>query len=299
MRSLLPLLLLTLGAALAAGPLTGCKSRSEPPAQSKIAEDASRIVALGGAVTETVFALGLGENVVAADASSAWPPEVAARATLPYFRMVNAEGILALEPTVVLASEGTVQSSIDQLREAGVQVIDIPDASSLAGAKARIEAVASALKREDRGATLIAQLDAQVAETEALRARCVEGDGPAVLAIYARGSRAQLVMGADTGMDAMIRLAGARNAAAAISGTKPITAEAVLEGAPDVVLVPEASLESLGGESGLRELAGLQHLGAQTRIVTMDDQLLLALGPRLGEAALVLTERLHGCARVN
>ena len=98
------------------------------PAQSQPAADTSRIVTLGGSVTEIVYALGAGDQVVGVDASSVYPEAATEKPSVGYFRQLPAEGVLSLDPSLVLALEGTGPPTVlDQLRSAGVRVEVISD----------------------------------------------------------------------------------------------------------------------------------------------------------------------------
>ena len=281
-------------AAAAGLALAGLLAVSTGYAQSSDADE-QRIVSLGGPVTEIVYALGAEDRLVGVDASSVYP--AAAQEDLPnvgYFRRVPAEGVLSLGPTLVLASEETgPPATLDQLRSAGVEVKMIPDASSADGAREKIRAVAEALGLSDEGEALIAAMEADLAETRALRKDAM--GTPRVLFIYARGAGTMQVAGAGSSAAAMLGLAGAENAITGFEGYKPMTAEAVAAAAPDVILMLDRGLESIGGVDGLLKQPGigLTPAGENRRVAQMDDLLLLGFGPRLGEAVQTLTEKLH------
>ena len=118
---------------------------------------------------------------------------------------------------------------------------------------------------------------------------------PRILFIYARGAGTMQVAGAGSSAEAMIELAGAENAIIGFEGYKPMTAEAVAAAAPDVILMLNRGIESIGGIDGLLEQPGiaLTPAGKNRRVVAMDDLLLLGFGPRLGKAVLTLTQKLH------
>jgi ABC-type hemin transport system substrate-binding protein len=59
---------------------------------------------LGGDVTEIVYALGAASSLVARDSTSQWPQAANALPDVGYLRQLNAEGILSMRPTLVLAS---------------------------------------------------------------------------------------------------------------------------------------------------------------------------------------------------
>jgi iron complex transport system substrate-binding protein len=92
-----------------------------------------------------------------------------------------------------------------------------------------------------------------------------------------------MVAGNDTNAKAMIEYAGGVNALTGFSGFKPLTPEAVIAAAPDVVLGTEQGLKAAGGPEGLLKLPGLADTpaGRSQRVVALEAMLLLGFGPRL------------------
>jgi iron complex transport system substrate-binding protein len=264
-----------------------------PPVQGQPA-DTSRIVTLGGSVTEIVYAMGAGDQVVGVDASSIYPEAATEKPNVGYFRRVPAEGVLSLNPSLVLALEGTGPPTVfEQFRSAGVRTVEIPETPSVTGAKRKIRTIGDLLGRSSRADSLIQALEDDLRAARALRTKA--STTPRVLFIYARGSGTMNVAGRGTSAAAMIDLAGGENAITGFEGFKPMSAEAVVKAEPDVILMLERGLESIGGVDGLLEQSGipLTPAGKNKRIVEMDDLLLLGFGPRLGTAVKRLTEKLH------
>ena len=256
--------------------------------------DGARIVALGSAVTETLYALGVGDRLVGADLSSQHPAAAVALPKVGYFRQFSAEGVLSLAPNLVLASDVSGPAvALDRLRSAGVQVQVLPPAVDLDGARANLRAIAHAVDRLTKGEALVATLDAQVAQAQALLA--VTTTRPRVLFVYARGPGTIMVAGRETPAAELLRLAGAENAVDAFTDFRPLTAEAVIAARPEFIVVPDRGLESLGGTASLLALPGVQQTAANTadRVVAIDDLKLLGFGPRTGEALLELVHALH------
>lgn len=262
------------------------------------AQDAPRVVALGGSVTEIVFALGAGEHLVGVDQSSVAAPGAARLARVSNFRSLSAEGVLSLAPTVVIATtEAGPASALAQLRAAGVRVHLVPAAESIDEAAAKIRAVGAALgsmARADSLATRVAA-EARRAASDAVAMADRHGRRPVVLFIYARGAGSLFVAGTRTIAASMIGLAAGTNAVSAFEGFRPLTAEAVVAAAPDVIVIPSRGLASVGGVAGLRRLPGvaLTPAGRHGRIVTVDDGLLLGFGPRLAEGIRSLAAGVH------
>ena len=122
--------------------------------------------------------------------------------------------------------------------------------------------------------------------------------GVRALFVYARGAGVVLVSGTGNAADAVLGLAGAENVVTAFPDFRPLTAEAVADASPDVIVIPERGLESVGGVDGLLRQPGLAQTpaGRARRVVTVDDALLLGFGPRVGEGVRVLAEKLRAAS---
>jgi len=263
-------------------------------AGSLLAEDAPKVVAAGGAVTEAIYALGAENCLVGVDTSSVYPEAATKLPQVGYLRMLSAEGVLSLKPDVVITTvEGGPPNVLEQIRGAGVQVLQLSNDHSAAAAEERIRKIATAVKAEAKAAEVIESLrrDLKTAEDRVK----ASGGKPKVLFIYARGGGTVNVSGAGTAANAMIVLAGGENAVAGYEGYKPLTAEAAVAAAPDFILVTTRGLESAGGIDAFLKQPGLEltPAGKNRRVIAMDDLYLLGFGPRLGQAALELCERLH------
>ncbi len=257
-----------------------------------------RIVALNGDITEIVVALGLGANLVGVDLSATYPPELVA--TLPrigYQYNLNAEGILGLNPSIVIGKEGAGPPEvISQLRAAGIPVMLVSDPQDIGAPATKIRDVAAALGVREAGEQLVATLEADLA---AAQARLAETTAPApkVLFLYLRGTTTQAVAGRDTAADTMITAAGGINIAAelGLEGFELLSPELVARAQPDVILLMESGLQSMGGAAGLLAIPGLADTpaGQAGRVVAMDGLYLVGLGPRTGQAILDLLPQLH------
>ena len=264
---------------------------------TEILIDTTRVVTLGGDLTEIVVALGEDDHLVAVDTSSIYPAEVVDE--LPdvgYVRRLSAEGVLSLNPTLILASpDAGPPEVVEQLRAAGVAFATVPGEDSVEGAKAKIDFVGRVFGTDGRAADLTRQIDLDVLEARLLVDAAASADAPSVMFVYARGAGSLQVSGTDTGAAAMIALSGGANAVTAYQGYKPLTAEAAVAAAPDVLLFMSSGLASLGGLDGVSELTALTLTPAyqNQRIVALDDLYLLGFGPRTGQAIRDLTWALY------
>ena len=256
-------------------------------------EDVSRIVGLGGAVTETLYALGYGAQVVGSDESSTYPAELFRKPRLSVFRQSTSEGILSLNPTLVVSTAGIRPLTVpQQLRDAGVPVLLLEDAYTPDQAAERIRILGQALQQEELAGELIEAMREDLAVATAEQADAARK--PRVLFIYTRGASMVNVAGKGTAAHAVIELAGGENVMGAFDGYRPLTAEAAVSAAPDIILVPERGLQMLGGMDAFLEQPGLALTPAarEGRILAIDDAYLLSFGPRLGRGVLELTRQL-------
>ncbi|MFG1391416.1 heme/hemin ABC transporter substrate-binding protein [Xanthobacter agilis] len=258
------------------------------------AADTSRIVSIGGSVTEILFALGLGDRVIAVDQTSRYP---AAARNLPgvgYARTLAPEGVLSVGPSLILAIEGAgPRSTLDVLEHASVPVVIIPDAHDAAGVVRKIEAVAAAVGEPQKGRALADAVRADFASLGAAVAALK--DRPRVVFVLSIGNGTAVVGGADTSADAMLRLAGLANAMSAIKGYKPAVDEAAMAADPDAVVVMRGGGQVLDAETVLALLAFAGTPAARDkRFVSLPGSYLLGFGPRAPQAARELADALHG-----
>lgn len=260
-------------------------------------DDVSRIVSLWGNITETIYALGLGDNVVGRDVASTFT-EAEEVPVVTRAHDVSPESVLSLRPTVVLV-DPTIgpPEAIDQIRAAGVPVVVVDEVTTIAGIGDRIVQVATALGVADAGERLAAQ---SAEEIEAVRGSIPPGaDEPRVAFLYMRGQAGvYLLAGPGSGADEMIEAAGGEDAGTAIGLDEPftpITSEALAQAAPEVILMTDSGLESVGGVSGLVEIPGIAQTpaGREGRVVTVDDGLLFSFGSRTARALELVIDQLH------
>jgi iron complex transport system substrate-binding protein len=245
------------------------------------AAPASRVVTLAGSVTEIVYALGEGARLVGVDSSSLYPPAATRLPTVGYYRAVPVEGVLALAPDLVLASEQAgPPEALRRLAKLGLRVVTLSDAPSLDSLKQRVRGVAQALGVAPAGEILIAQISAEIARVQ----RIPSTQARAVLLVNRNGTPQGA--GRDTAANEVLKLAGLVNVLQDQSGYKPVSAEALLVLAPELIVVTSSSLEASGGVQALLRLPGVMGTpaGIKGRVVVMDDLLLLGLGPRLAQA---------------
>lgn len=236
---------------------------------------AQRIVSIGGDVTEIAYALGAGNEVVARDSTSLIPEAVKKLPDVGYMRQLNAEGILALKPTLVLATALAQPTLvIKQLQDSGVKVVNVPGDTTLQAVPRKIAVIAEALQRSERGKQLSARYLQQLAavNTSPLPVK--------VLFVMSHGGITPMAAGQHTAADAVIAAAGLKNAMQGFARYRPLSQEGVIASAPDLLLVTTDGVRAIGGQQQLWSLPGLAltPAGKNHRMLIVDDMPLLGFG---------------------
>lgn len=253
-----------------------------------------RIVAVGGAITEILYDLGLDGRIAAVDTTSRFPPEALRdKPNVGYMRALSAEGVLAVQPTQVLLLDGSgPPGALQLLAESGVAITRIDDDPTPAGVAAKIRAIGQATGATAEAAALAAAVERRFALLEDLRRRV--GEPKRVLFVLGFRDGRPLVAGQGTAADGIIALAGARNAAQGFSGYKPMTDEAIVTAAPDaIVAMGGAGHGAQAEELFARPAFAATPAAAERRYISREGQFLLGFGPRTPQAAADLLHALH------
>lgn len=261
---------------------------------------APRIVSVGGAITETIYALGAQGLLVGADTTSLYPTAARALPSVGYARTLSAEGLLSLAPTLVLASDEAGPATVlRQLEAAGVSVRVLDSHDSIDGVAERTQQVGEVIGRADAGRALAEQIRREAVAARQRAATLAGPRRPRVLFVLAHSMSQVRVAGQRTAADAMLQLAGATNALAGFDGYKPLNPESAVAAAPDVLLVTDQGLEAAGGIDGFLRAPGLAvtPAGRARRVVSLDALWLLGFGPRLPSAITALADGVHGAMK--
>ncbi|OED45024.1 hypothetical protein ACH42_06025 [Endozoicomonas sp. (ex Bugula neritina AB1)] len=250
-----------------------------------------RIVSAGSGVTEIIYALGAGDQVVAVDSNSAYPNAVHKLPKLGYHKNMSAEGILALNPSIMIGTDDMGPSAtIAQLKDAGLTVMPLFIENSTENIQQRIETLATLLKREHQGQQLWKTISKDLVAAKALSGQHKK---PKVLFMLAMGGRVPSVSGSDTAANTLIELAGGINPAAEqYSSYKPLSNEALLMMSPDFVIYADDG-NGMTDEQfiAMQPILKQTPAGKKGHLIAIDPGLLLGgLGPRTGEQALKLAK---------
>jgi iron complex transport system substrate-binding protein len=250
-----------------------------------------RVLSIGGSITEIVYALGEEDRLIARDTTSSFPAVVEELPDVGYMRALSPEGVLSVDPTLIIAEEGSGPlETIEVLEGANIPFVTIPDGFDRPAVAIKIQAVAQALGVPEKGEELAAEIDAQLAALET----SVDAPARVMFILSTQGGRI-MASGTNTAADGMIALAGGTNAVTGFEGYKPLTDEAVTLAAPDVIVMMAREGDHNTADQDLWTHPAISTTpAAQTQsIVRMNGLLLLGFGPRTPEAAQALHSALY------
>ena len=251
-------------------------------------KSANKIVSLSGGITEIVSALGHESEIVGTDVTSTYPETLKTTAKdLGHVRSMTIEPIMALSPTLILASDKDLNPELlSKIKSSGIKADLLQQEFSVEGTKKLIEQVAKAVGNTDFQ-KLNDKIDADMKQVQSLAKK------PKVLFIYARGNNL-MVAGRNTPMEKLITLAGGENAIREFDDFKPLTPEAVVKANPDILFLFKSGLMGAGGNDAVLKMPGVAqtNAGKNKKVISMDGGLASSFGPRLGEAVVELNKLL-------
>ena len=267
--------------------------------QQEQVPEGTRIVSLFGDITEILYALGVEDFIVGVDVSSVYPEAAQDLPDVGFAGALNAEGILGLAPTIVIGG-GIVAPGpvgvLEQLEQAGVEVLVLPELVGLDSPAIKIRTIGTAIGIPQRAEALALEVEQAIE----LAKPTPDPDGEEielkVLFVYLRRGGIQLVSGAGREAETIITASGGVDAGAAIGieGWQPLSPEALLSINPDVYLVMQLGYDAVGGVEGMLAIPGMAETeaGKHSRVIVMEDILLLGFGPRMAETIVQLRDYL-------
>lgn len=237
-----------------------------------------RVITVGADLTEIVAELDGLSRLVGCDRSSRRPAGVRERATIGYFRGVSAEGILSLNPDLIVTTANIGPDGVaEKLAAAGIKIAFVDDEPTIEGINRKIMKVADLLDRHERAHALVSKVNQ------------ISADLTRRLASANRRPRLMFVLSADAGtahvagdiatISAAISLAGGVNAGKAWKNVKPVSREAFAINPPDGIVTTPDVLAKNGGAEGLLGITGFNVVMSPKSIMPIDAGPFMLFGP--------------------
>lgn len=240
---------------------------------------AKRIIALANGSAEIISGMGLQSFLVGRDIASTTAQLEGVPVATSGHQMIP-EKIFELQPDLILIDNTTGPAkAIKTVRDAGIRVVLIDEAWTVADIAKKVTAIASAIGADGSGVRLNTAIAAEISVTPQVAA------DTKIAFLYLRGGSAIYLLGGQgAGADDLITKVGAIDVGAASYDQPftPISSEALITADPDIILVMLKGLASVGGVPGLLKLPGIAQTsaGRNGAVIAVDDSLLLSFGPR-------------------
>ena len=253
------------------------------------ADDHSRIIIAGGSLTEIVFFLGLEDKLIGVDITSNFPESAKEIPSIGYVRTLSAEGILSLEPSLILGENDMGPPMvIDQIQKTSVDLRIIPEKRSVIGILEKINCIGSIINYESETTTLINdKLIAMVDELLQLQKTNSTKNTKAML-ILSMGGTSPVVAGRNTSGNGFINMIGAQNIFESHEGWKPVSEESILKNNPDIIIIPQREVHKNSSIASFLDSSHLKKTKAvkNNNIISEDAMAMLGFGPRTIDIAL-------------
>ena len=245
----------------------------------------TRIISAGGSITEILFALGLGDKLVGVDTTSLYPKQALELPKVGYFRSMGAEGLMSLNPDIIIAAKGAgPKAALIQVMALGVEVNTYDQAIYTVDAwKELITSLGSDYSKLREANQLIEKVTRGLA-TQVTERRYKEKQLNAVV-LLSIGQRGPVAAGENTVPNLLLNLAGINNLAHELEGYKPFSSELLAKKKIDLVLIPSHVIAGLGGKEAICQNQIIKIAMTEgCNIYVMDGLLLMGFGARLDQA---------------
>lgn len=258
-----------------------------------------RIVCLSKHLTEMVFALGRGHDIVAVDLSSTYPDSAKLLKTVGYHRALSAESIIAVNPDLVIHSNDIgPENVLPQIARAGLNIQAFGGANTIDSARLLLKELGTFFGEERNADSLIKKMDAGLARAaDTLKAANIKDSVKVMIIHFGLRNNNYFVMSGRNGVgDNMIRMAGCTPATYDGKGAREMSPEAVALANPDIIIATDYGYDKMGSmDKFIASVPGvaLTNAGKNKRVVRFEEHDLIYFGPRTGDNVIQLIHDLH------
>ena len=252
-----------------------------------IESEPNRVISVAPSITETIFALGIGDKLVGRTDYCKYPEEVKNIESIGSLQQPNIEKIIDLKPDLVIASTHFKEDVLKKLEEVDIKIIVFYGEESFDGVYEVIEKIGRVFNKEDKAEDTISDIKNRV-ENVVNRVKSLEKKE--VYYVVGFGEYGDFTAGGDTFIGSMIEMAGGKNAADDVKGWK-YSLERLIEKDPDILIcsMEEGTKEKLMETNGYKDLTAVK----EGKVYEINKDLLELQGPRLVDGLETLAEIIH------
>jgi iron complex transport system substrate-binding protein len=252
-----------------------------------IEKEPKRIISVAPSVTELIYALGKGEELVGRTDYDDYPVQVKNVQSIGSLTDPNVEKIIELKPDVVVASTHFKDDVAKKLEDLGIKVVVLYNAKDFNGAYDSINTLGQIINAQDNAKSLVASMKKKI---EDVKEKVKGKETPKTYYVVGFGKDGDYTATGDTFIGQMIEMAGGNNIAKDGAGWK-YSIEKIIENNPEYIVISK----NFGMKDQFISTAGYKELSAvkNNKVIEIDDNLLNRQGPRLADGVEALAKILH------
>ena len=255
--------------------------------QAEIENESMKIISVAPSITELIYALGKGDQLVGRSDYCNYPEEASVVPSIGSLSEPNVEKILELQPDIVFVSEHMKEDIVKNLEDLGTEIVVISNAEDINGSYDIIKRVGDIINAKDKAQELVVSL---AKEIEDISEKVKEHDMPKVYYVVGFGKDGDYTATGDTFVAQMLEAAGGANIAKDATGWK-YSLEKIIEQDPEYIFISQnyGMKEEFELAEGYKELSAVKN----NKVIEIDDDLINRQGPRLAQGVRSLATILH------
>ncbi|MCB2301005.1 ABC transporter substrate-binding protein [Clostridium tagluense] len=252
-----------------------------------IEKEPKRIITIAPNITEGVYALGKGGNLVGRSDYDDYPTETLKVASVGSLLKPNIEKIVELKPDVVIASTHFDKAVVKKLEALNIKIIVLYGEENFAGVYDTMSKLGQVVNASEKAQSIISDMKKKVAD---ITSKVANAKKPTVYYVAGFGKSGDFTAGKDTFIGNMIEIAGGKNAADDAIGWK-YSVEKLVEKNPDILICSKFfdTKKGIEATNGYKDLKAVKN----GKLLGIDDNTIVRQGPRLAEGLEAMAKLIH------
>lgn len=252
-----------------------------------IEKEPKRIISVAPSVTELVYAMGKGDELVGRTDYCDYPEDAKKVQSIGSLTDPNIEKIIELKPDVVVASTHFKDDVAKKLTDLGIKIVVIYNANDLNGAFDSMITLGQIINAQDKANALVTSMKKKIDD---IKEKVKGKETPKAYYVVGFGKSGDYTATGETFIAQMLKAAGGDNIAQDASGWK-YSLEKIIEKDPEYIIVSKNNgvKAQFASTDGYKELSAVKN----NKVIEIDENLLNRQGPRLADGVEALAKILH------
>ncbi|HEY5525930.1 MAG TPA: ABC transporter substrate-binding protein [Clostridium sp.] len=252
-----------------------------------IESEPKRIVSIAPSVTELIYALGKGDELLGRTDYCDYPEEAKAVQSIGSLTDPNIEKIIEIKPDIVIASTHFKDDVAKKLEDLGIKIVVLKDSTSIDGAYESINQLGQILNAQDKAQEVV---DSNKKKIEEIKEKVKGVETPSTYYVVGFGKTGDYTATGDTFISEMLSIAGGKNIAQDATGWK-YSLEKIIENNPEYIIVSKNFVvkDDFMATEGYKELSAVKN----NKVFEIDENLLNRQGPRIADGVEAIAKILH------